>query len=325
MNTALLFNNHGAATSTKLPPLSIDGQFFRAGGERFTVIEASDFSLFKRYLDGENIEFIVGQRRLIDFNTLRVWLLNRSVVINGGIHPDDYPHYYDRLATFVDYLAYYGLYAELTVFTSTQGLMPLSHDQQDHLNRTADAVRGKPNVLLELANEIDQYDNAPDPNLKRPPGVLISRGSNGSDSVPPRHDDPWDYELYHIIGDQWQRKTGHNAMEWADQSKRPCRTNETQRYPDNDSSSTHAYDAAAGAALLADGSCFHSQQGKASALFTGVTLDCAKAWVKGARSVPLEFQAGAYQHHTELEGPDCIRAYGRRLSDGREWIVKIRP
>jgi hypothetical protein len=313
----------GARAAVTLPPLTVAGQFFRAGGERFTVIEASDFSLFKRYLDGEDIQPIVDQRRALGFNTLRVWLLNRSVVVNGGIHPADYPGFYESLARFVEAV---GLYVELTVFTSTQGLMANVWDQQAHLDRTADAVRGKPNVLLELANEIDQHDNAPSPLLTRPSGVLISRGSNGADSVPPRHDAPWDYELYHSNDlDEFQRKVGHNAMEWADQSGRPCVSNENTRYVDRDRSATHAYDAAMGAALLCAGSCFHSQAGKTSTLFTGTELDCARAWVEGARSVPLEFQAGAYQHLANLEGPDCIRAYSRRLPDGREHVITIRP
>lgn len=305
-----------------LPPLTVSGQYFRAGGERFAVIETSEFSLFKRYLDGENIRPVVDQRRRLGFNTLRVWLLNRSVVVNGGIDPRDYPEFYPKLRQFVDSL---GLYVELTVFTSTQGLMPNPADQQRHLDATADAVRGCPNVLLELVNEMYAWDNACDPNLKRPAGVLISRGSDGADAPPPFHSAPWDYELYHILGHEWQRKVGHNAFEWAAESNRPCMTNETQRYEDNDTSIEHAYDAAAGASLLCAGACFHSQQGKLSQLFTGRTLEAAQAWCDGARSVPLEFQPGTYRHRTELEGPNCIRAYSRTLPDGREAIVRIRP
>jgi hypothetical protein len=226
----------------------------------------------------------------------------------------------------VDVVAARGLWLELTVFTSCGSLMPNRDDQQRHLDRTADAVRGKGTVLLELVNESDQWDNAPDPNLRRPAGVLISRGSNGADSVPPRHDDPWDYECYHTNDlSEFQRKVGHNAMEWADQSGKPCISNENTRYPDKDSSAVHAYDAAMGAALLCAGSCFHGQAGKASQLLTGVELACAQAWVAGAQSVPLEFQDGSYEHLSHLEGTDCIRAYSRRLADGREHVIRIRP
>jgi hypothetical protein len=123
----------GARAAVTLPPLTVAGQFFRAGGERFTVIQASDFSLFKRFLDGEDIRPITDQRRALGFNTLRVWLLNRSVVVNGGIHPADYPGFYESLSRFVEAI---GLYVELTVFTSTQGLMANVWDQQQHLDRT---------------------------------------------------------------------------------------------------------------------------------------------------------------------------------------------
>jgi hypothetical protein len=306
-------------------PIGISGKFFTAGGAPLTIIEASDFSLFRRFLDDEDILPVLAQRRDVGFNCLRVWLLNASVV-TPRIHPDDYPDFYDRLPEFVDLVAAFGLYLELTVFTSCGGLMPSREDQQRHLDRTAGAVTFKGSVLIELVNEADQYDNATATDLRRPPGVLISRGSNGADSIPPRHDNPWDFEAYHTNDlSEFQRKVGHNAMEWADQSGRPCLSNENTRFPDKDGNIIHAYDAAMGGALLCAGSCFHSVSGKSSVPFTGLELDCARWWVDGARSVPLEFQAGQYRHLTELEGPDCIRAYSRRLADGREHVVRIRP
>lgn len=312
------------ASAVALKPLSIDGQFFRQGDERITIIEATDFSLFKLYLDDpSSVKSIIRQRLDCGFNTLRVWLLNRSVVVNGGIHPRDYPGtFYPMLAEFVRRFSMINF--ELTIFTSTQGLMPNRNDQQAHMDQTADAVRGCGNVLLEQVNEMYAWDNACYPDLTRPSGVLISRGSDGADARPPFHDNPWDYELYHIIGNEWQRKVGHNSMEWADQSGRPCITNETQRYLDRDSNLIHAYDAAAGASLLCAGGCYHSQRGKTSQLWDGLELECAQAWCDGAHSVPLEFQAGVYHHRTELEGPGIIRAYDRQLPDGRAYIVEIR-
>lgn len=314
--------------------LAVAGQFFTLNGAPFTVIESSEFSLFKRYLDGEDIGPILRERQAIGFNTLRVWLLNDSVVAfrNGvqqdGIHPDHYPDFYTQLRHFVGTVCS-AFAVEVTVFTSTGTLMPKEEDQQSHLTLTTDALRGLPNALLELVNEADQYDNAPIPGLiavQWGEGPILSRGSNGADSPPPHHDKPWQYELYHTNGlPEFQRKVGHNAMEWADQSRVPCVSNENTRYPDNDSSETHAYDAAMGAALLCAGSCFHSQGGKFSRLFDAVEYRCAKAWVAGAKSVPLEFQHGRYIHRAELEGPNCIRAYERRLPDGRGYAIRIRP
>lgn len=319
-----------AASSGPLQPtgiLGIAGQFFTLDGQPFTAIETSDFSLFKRDLDGEDVRPIREQRRDLGFNGERVWLLNDSVVAyrNGyqqdGIHPDQYPDFYERLRRFVGEGPEF---CDLTVFTQTQTLMPSPSDQQRHLDRSADSVRGLGNVILSRVNEADQHDNAT-ADLSRPAGVLITRGSNGADSMPPRHDDPWDAEEYHSNDlNEWQRKVGHNAFEWAAQSKRPCWSSENTR-PDNDGSDAHFEDAAENAALLCAGACFHSQSGKCSTLFIGRDLDAARAWVHGARMVPLEFQRGQYIHRQDLEGPNCIRAHERRLPDGRGYVCMVRP
>lgn len=317
----------GAATIK----LSGDKFFRRADGSRMTVIQASEFSLFKRYLDNDSPTFdpVIAERRQVGFNTLRVWLLNHSVVAfrNGieqdMIHPSQYPDFYPRLTQFVDYLGTQGFCVELTVFTQTETLMPDHGQQQEHLNRTADAIRGRSNVILETVNENDQHDNEVWDGLSRPEGVIISHGSNGADQsgVEP----VWDYTLYHTNGlNEWWRKTGHNAMEKADDFNVPAICNENTRYPDSDSSTTHAYDAAAGASLLCAGACFHSQGGKFSRTFDPTELAAAQSWVTGALSVPLEYQAGQYLRRDDLLTPELLRVYERRLSDGRGWIVKIR-
>lgn len=312
-----------------LGPLTIEGQFFKQHGQRMTMIDGSDFSLFQRDLDGEDIRPLLAQRQSLGFNCRRVFLLNQSVVgyrnaphaIDDGIDPRRHPDFYDRLRAFCGLLGAYGQNANLVIFTQTRTLMPFRSDQQKHLDLTAEAVRGLPNVLLSLVNEADQHDNACFDDLTRPGDVLISRGSNGADSVPPRHDAPWDFEEYHTNGlVEWQRKTGHNAMEWADQSGRPCLSTENTRYTDQDASRIHAEDAAEGAALLCAGACYHSTAGKFSRMYEPE----ASSWVTGAASVPLEFQAGRYIHRQDLEIGDVIRAYERRLSDGRGHVVLIR-
>lgn len=308
-----------------LPRLTIRDRIYfgQATGERFHLIQCSDFSLYKRYLDNEHIELILADRVKVGFNALRVWLLNTSV-IPGGLIPSQYASFYDRLPHFLKACEAYGLYVELTAFTQTQTLMPSASDQLDHWGRIVNAVIDAPNVLLELVNEGDQHDNATSAAFPRPAGVLCSSGSNGADSAPPLP--IWDYVLYHTNDlNEWQRKTGHNAWEWSEHHDRPGCANENTRFSDRDNSAAHAYDAAAGAALLCAGACFHSQQGKLSEPFSGDQLARAQDWVAGARSVPLEYQPGQYARHDELNGPDCIRAYSRTLPDGRSWLVKIRP
>lgn len=313
--------------------LRIDGQFFTFNDRAHTLIECSDFSLYKRYLDGEDLSKVLEQRQRLGFNLLRVWLLNQSVVggRNGGfdgsrIHPADYPEvFYSKLPEFVERCAAYGLCIEFTVFTQAPLLMPTRDEQQGHLTQVADHVRGMGTVLLELGNEVDKEENRLKEGLiLRDDGVIASQGSSQADQPPPHHDKPWHYELYHTNDlNEWWRKVGHNAMEWADQSKKPCVSNENTRFPDRDSNANHAFDAARGAALLCAGSCYHSEGGKRSVLFTDQELVCAGAWAAGAGSVPLEFQKGSYRHRDDLESPDVIRVYSRTLA-GKEYIVQIR-
>jgi hypothetical protein len=115
----------------------------------------------------------------------------------------------------------------------------------------------------------------------------------------------------------------------------PCLANENTRYPDKSGKATGlmnpatapklwGYDAAAGAALLCAGSCFHSVAGKTSVLWTGEELEAAKAWAEGARSVRLHWQDGAYRHPASAETHDLLRVYDRVNGDGSFERVEIR-
>jgi len=312
------------------PVLTIDGKYFRNHGERFTVIESSEFTLLKRFLENEDIYPLLQERKTLGFNTLRCWPLNLSVVqtvFPEGIHPDQYGDFYERMRTFVEYCGSFGFVVEITAFTSTPDLMPNVADQHRHWNRTQVALHGLTNVLLELVNEYDWGGggNAPDDSLwnRRPVDIISSSGSATADAPPPQP--VWDYVLHHTNGlNEWQRRVGHNTMEWADHYHMPGVANENMRYPDDDSSEIHAYDAAAGAALLCAGACFHSQSGKFSRFFDPVEKKAAEAWCRGAKSVPLEFQPGQYIRRDDLLKPHLLRVYERRLPDGRGHIVGIR-
>lgn len=321
------------SASGPAPVLTVDGRFFRVNGERWTGIQSSEFSLLKRFLEDEDIAPILKARADLGFNALRVWTLNESVVgkvYAGGIHPNQYPDFYDGVHAFAQECGAAGFCVELTAFTSCVPLMPYVGDQVDHWTRLQDAVRGQPNVLLELVNEWDwgHGENAPDRSLwsMRPSGILACSGSSTADAPPV--EPVWDYVCYHSNGlNEWQRKVGHNTMEWADHFRMPGSANENMRYPDDDDSTIHAYDAAAGATLLTASACFHSQGGKYSRPFDDIETAAAASWVMGARSVPLEFQAGHYIHRSELEDHEqktVLRAYERRLSDGRGHLVLIR-
>lgn len=298
-----------------LPRLVARGHVFGlATGAHFTVIEASDFNLYARFLAGEDIEPILAQRAGAGFNCLRVWTyydLTAPPPI-GRLIPAEHADFYTRLPDFLHAAARHGLYVELTAYVGPETSDP------SHWTKLIDAVRAETSVIVELVNENDIHPIDLTP-FARPVGVLASHGSNGADSPPVKPD--WDYALYHTNGIfEWWRKTGHNAME---QSDGPVVANENTRYLDTDASLTHAFDAAAGAALLAAGSCFHSQSGKPSVLWAGLELDAAKAWAAGARSVPLACQDGLYTHRADLETPGLLRVYERPVA-GVDCIVRIR-
>jgi hypothetical protein len=304
------------------------GSFFEtATGEQWTAVQCSDFALLSRHLKGEDITPILDQRATCGFNLLRVWTLFDISGI-GTLTALDY----DRIPDFVALCASRGLYVEFTAYTGI-------NDPQHWQRLCAAALRCRPLPLLELVNELDANTNEPDGqgrvfdlalHAQAPAPLLSAHGSNGSQAIAVRP--AWSYEEFHTNdAPEWHRKAGHNAMELSDgaegglaPSRVPVLANENTRFSDRCQSSQMAFDAAAGAALLCAGSCYHSTCGKQSVLWGDSELECARAWAEGARSVPLEFQRGRYAHPANLEGPGDLRVYQRVLADGRAHTVKIR-
>lgn len=180
-------------------------------------------------------------------------------------------------------------------------------------------------TLIEIGNEYDQGTNAWYLDLEWPTDLIVSGGSVGSEGWPADKGLPvLQYEVFHTNdASEWQRKTGHNAFEMGAAHFTPVVANENTRFYDRDSSAIHAHDAAAGAALLCAGSCFHSVNGKKSTLFTE-EREAAQAWISGASSVPLRFQEGRYVRRDDLLGPNDLRVYQRVLDNGEAWTVTIR-
>ncbi len=303
-----------------LPRLVVNGGVFSfQDGKRWTWIGASSFDLYRQFLvDEGSITPVVAQLRSLGFNVVRVFgsfagVLGRFVPFDGG------DRYYTQLPKFADALARQGMYLELTVFADTTQWQTDRVGQIAHWDRVRSAVADRSNVFLEAVNEADQPINltAALDLFTMPNTVNSSHGSNGSQAQPVTPF--WHYLTFHTNGaSEWWRKAGHNCQEI---DPRPCVADENTR-PDQDGNFVHFYDAAAGAALLAAGSTFHSQSGKASVLLTGADLTAARQWVLGALSVPLACQAGAYKHRQDLEVPGILRAYQR--GDDVACIVRIR-
>lgn len=319
---------HDAPPLVTIPRLVPAGAVFRLDtGARFTAVECTDFNLLARYLveGAAAIRPVLEERQALGFNMLRVWAAFSGDAIFeseiGRLVPFEHPEMYDKLPEFCSLCAAHGLYVELTAFTGS----PIP-GHWENLGRVLPAVT---NVIVELVNENNAHPSANiDPNAYQPlAGVICSHGSNASQAVPPRP--PWDYETFHTNDAfEWWRKGGHNGMELSQgdaegqipPSRKPVIANENTR-PDRDGNVDHHQDAAAAAALLIAGSCFHSASGKKSAPLSAFDRPFAAAFVRGARSVNLEFQEGRYLRE---EPGSYLRVYSRVLPDGRRETVRIR-
>ena len=309
------------AYKSNLPMLASNGSVFKLENDgRFTVKECTDFRLFHAYLNKEHIESVLSQRKELGFNMVRVLGTCHNMF---RLYPSDFQEiYYDALIPFFNLCSKYNLYVEFTVFADATMAISDENQQIIHWNKVGNNL--SKNVIIEVNNENDQQVNRLVSIQKLQPfsGIICSHGSNGSQAIPVR---PWwNYETWHTNDAyEWWRKVGHGAMELSDHSHVPCIANENTR-PDRDVHKNHFYDAAASAALLCAGSCFHCEDGKYSRLFTGQNLEFAQTWIEGINSVPLEFQDGMYIRRDDLLESSLLRVYEKRLSDGRGHIVKIR-
>ena len=315
--------------ANKVLALTTAGGFFRGvGGEYHTIVEATDFRLLARYLAGEDITPVLQDRAGLGFNTVRVALSCRQMF---DLNPQTIENYGPRLFQFTKVLLAHALRPELVVFMDAALVMPGPVAQAGFMQVVADALRDvAPFVLLEGINEAEQAPNRMDTSrMIRPTGFLCAHGSHGSQAAPVRP--VWGYETFHTNdAPEWWRKVGHNAMELSEGgpgfkgSGVPVLSNENTRAPDRFNNEAQAFDAAAAAALLCAGSCFHFVSGKDSVIMTEPERVLARAWVAGAQSIDLRFQDGSYRHAQELEGPSDLRVYQRVLPSGEAATVRIR-
>lgn len=304
-----------AQSPSSLPRLVVEGRFFRQDtGTRWTGIETTDFNLFNRFLDGQDITPILRQRADAGFNLLRVWT-DFDVCADakcpdhqpiGRMIPATHPDYYTRLPDFLDLCARHGFYVELTAFT---GRPDADEAKIAHWERLITALTSRPNVLLELINEHNvHHKSLPYDRLRRPPTpILASHGSGGAGAEPRLP--IWSYVTYHPgFGADWMRKAVEEGTQAADRFGVPVLVNETTRFPDNDKSLEHAYDVGRGCALALAGCAFHSVAGKNSRLWDGHELALAREWARGARSVSLDCQRGELR---QLDDPHFLRVFER--------------
>jgi len=185
----------------------VEGHDLRTEDGRWFMKGVTDFLLYKRFLDGEDIRPLLAERSAMGANCVRVIGMVSSF---SHWYPQEYgDRYYDELPNFFALCSYYGLYVYFTVFADTQIVMPGQATQVAHYNKVLVALRQSSNTLGELVNEPYAHSNATDnPNaFPEPTGVAFSGGS---------YNDKLGNELRPVPG--WERmhdfhspRDGHNA------------------------------------------------------------------------------------------------------------------
>lgn len=263
-----------------------DSDCFRASNGAHVVVGlASDFRLFQMFLQGEDISPILAQRVDAGAQGFRVfgtcdWLFK--------LDPRQHPDYYQRLTEFAQLMRDNGLYLQWTAMADAQNLH--NFNQQDHWQRTADALAGLDNiVVLELVNEY--WQNGVNPQaFARPSGYTgaVSVGSFGDGMAAPAHwgnvltfhprrDGKWWYTVPATA--QEVRSYPHQAL--------PVWIGEPIGAADHDEPGRRASNPelfekmAVGIGVYAAGGVFHSVGGLSSSQWTFQEVACALAFFQG--------------------------------------------
>lgn len=298
--------------------LRIAGKYFRKpDGSLYRWRSASDFLLYKRYLDGEDITPICANRTGTGATMVRVFGMWPNPPI---FDPAAYPLYLTSLPTFAQTLAGLGLDLEFTVFAGAQDFETTNSfgEQKDFLQQVRDALLNEPNAVIELANEA--WQNGVEPALHAPvSGILGTSGSafDGGPNLP-----PWDWGTLHPPRDaEWFRKA-KDAFEYAEVLGRPCIPDEPMGAYEiaipgrRDTDPNHFYWFAAIAMLLGAGATFHSEDGIFSRVWAATQQACASAFYSAINAVPEAVMGGTYTRSGLADLPiqynnDALRIYAR--------------
>lgn len=290
----------------RAPKLSLDGQYFLANGNIHSLVGCTDFSMPKAVYDGRGHQ-VLKQRVELGFNYQVIWSAWSQSTIGTEF---DYEKIGDKyyslwLPKTVDLILSYGITPQVVAYI---GINNPTHWQKLH----ECLYPYREYILTSWTNEweINKYKTDEKgrylnfDNYQKVDGFFCSHGSNGSQMAPPQP--VWDYIEYHgNDAYEWQRKSGHNAWEYAVSFNRACLTSEDTR-DDKGGSVIHFHDSMMGITGFIAGGVFHSSQGKQSELFTGDTLTKAQAAIEGHKKIPNFCQRGYYER---LDPGEFLRVY----------------
>jgi hypothetical protein len=341
-----------------MPPLSsageagrvrVDGQVFRReDGSIYQWRGATDFLLFKRFLDGEDVQPILTDRIAAGANLVRVLGMVDSF---AHFYPQEHAGYYDQLGAFVDLLAARGLRVEFVVFADAQVVMPDPSAEWVHLDMVARVLSSKWGAFLEVSNE--PFKNLPGGGAAacalaqrvRGRGIPVASGHydfDGDIGGDTAGRCAADFITYHgPRKPEWPR-TAKDSLDIRDWAHVPVVQDEPTGFaeqPDGDRRSASVDDAAyfaAAVGLMGAGATFHSNDGITSTAWGPVQAAAARAFYASLAWVPAEAQLAPYMRggtapgcqwvgESVVEHDDSreLRSFGKILGNDA-YVVQIR-
>ncbi len=301
--------------------------FKREDGSTFPWRGCSDFSLFHRFIVGEDIQPILDERRGLGANILRVFAHYNAAGIGtanglGALDRDMYGA--EDVSAFFDLLEANGLRCEWVLFAD-DGTLTLSQGQAVVDQYSTVLSR----QLVELCNEPDALPLSSSPKnigfdlskLKIPAAWVwatgyytltrgqrtLWRGTHVTNHGPRRPEWPRNPRANAEMRDgfSWELTPDEIAAhpDWAlefEGTDCPVVDDEptgADEVPSGDSRSSTASDFAyfgACAQQMSAGASFHSTDGVASRLFRPVTLTCAEHFFAAIRYIPIDCQFAPY-------------------------------
>lgn len=272
------------------PPTSSLSRFVRIDRPTHTFVNdqgqnvkcrgASAFLLYKRFLDGENIDPQLQQLHDLGRNLLRVMGMFESL---GGFNPKAYgDRYYSSIPAFMERCRLFGHYVLWTACAATQGMFT-EDEAIDHIKKTVEQLKVTVNVIFSPVNEQDQHNNGI--NISKYLSqvdmgwILHDNGSYGIDEpcpAPLGH-----FACLHTRRNFWAAIKDCATVDHPNYPQVEVAIDEGIRYGDEGSGDEHDSPArcadAAGTAYTALFWVFHSMQGEKAEVLHGNTLDCLTA------------------------------------------------
>ena len=297
----------------KISPIFIDGKQFRTNNGLHRFQEVSGFTLFKKYLVGEDIIPFLGYARAIHSNTIRVF----GMLWWADFYPFNYPNYFNELDSFFKFCANQEFYVEYTAITDAERCRyDILEKCREFVSLSSQVAADNFNVLFEIANE--PYQNLPNGvsilDLISSVNVHATYALGASDLPKEPYLPVGHYVTDHSPRDsEWWRK-GKHIVEIIDNVRVPGIENEPMGassvpiprpeggWKQRDQNPRNFLEYSACTSLFGS-SCLHNEAGLLANIPTGIELECAKAFGRGWDYIKPEWLAGAYTALHLAESP----------------------